>query len=161
MGKDESRVEELYELFFKLARPVVRRILWSEDDTIAWDIASKGVLAMGEKYKEEGNLEAWFYRLAKNECFERLRAERHRNEKSIEELSEVEFASLSVGNNGELAIRLKEVEYLPGEEHMVRRILEGYSLEEVAWEMGVHYNTIRKRWKEFIERQRRKACRNW
>ena len=151
---NDKELEILYKRFHQVARPMVFAILRREDDELAWDIASKGILEL-ESFAGDSEVMTWFKTLARRACVDQLRVEARRRETSVEELNEKEWNSLTVDNLGDLALELASVKYLKGERELVEQILEGESYADIGWKLGVSEGTVKKRWERFLERIRR------
>lgn len=150
----EQEKEKLFKQFHQAAVPLVYAILRREDDELAWDIATKGILEL-DSFKGDSDVITWFNTLARHACLYQLRIEKRRGEISLEELPEKDWDTLVVENEAVRKLDLDSLKYLKGERELVEKILEGQPYAEIAWELGVSESTVKQRWKRFLDRVRR------
>jgi RNA polymerase sigma-70 factor, ECF subfamily len=154
---DEPDSEErLLEAFRVQARNVIVYRLQSDDPTLEYQISHRAILAL-KKFRGESKLSTWFYHMAQNETKRELRRrirdrERHvpidvRDDEDEDEKCEVQLAAKTGNQDASLDLQ-KLRKGLSKEQKEVFGLMEvGYTLEEVAKQLGLPLGTIRSRYR--------------
>jgi RNA polymerase sigma factor (sigma-70 family) len=144
--------KKLYDAFRKQARNVIWWKLLREDQALAHDVALRAFMALS-KFRGKSRPSTWFYRIAKNEANRALEQDIEKRNRQVvidpggadDGLPVIEL--LAKPTNQDAALEVGQLSAsLPREQlELISRLLEGYTVEEVARETGIALGTARSR----------------
>lgn len=160
----------LYEAFRKQARNVIWWKLRRDNQTLAHDVAIRAFKNLS-KFRGKSRASTWFYRIAKNEANRELKHQiKKRNREVVIDPGGADgdravIELVAKPTNQDAALDVEQLsEDLPREQlEVISRIVQGYSLEEVAQATELPIGTVRSRHrlakKKMAKRARKKKPR--
>jgi RNA polymerase sigma-70 factor, ECF subfamily len=151
-GEADS-LERLVEAFSVQARNVIVHRLGSDDPTLEQQISHRAFMALKE-FRGKSNLSTWFYRIAQNEANRELHRRIEFRDRHVpldrgdgeDEGPEIQLEAKPANLDATLDLQ-KLRKSLPAEQDEVYRLMEqGFSLEEIAKQLGKPLGTIRSRY---------------
>ena len=147
IGGDESVFQALfvdyYPSLISFAMKYVEREEAAQD--IVQDVFVK-VWETREKLRGVENLSAYLYQMVRFKCFNHLRAEKIRHDASrsfTEEMDVVEMNEYIKEETFRIVMSIVE-ELPPGSRNVFSRVIQGYSAKEIAEELGITIETVKK-----------------
>lgn len=135
----------------RYARAIVFQTVSPFDPTLAEEIVSKALMQV-ESFEGKSAFSTWFYRLAKNACYDVLRDRlKHRRTQSLDSLRGDNFDALADNR----ALETVDYELLLGnllphldveEQELLKRRLEGQDYEEIGRWLGMTYRGAQTKW---------------
>ena len=145
--QDFTALEVLFKRFYKPLRAYAFRFVNDKDmsEDIVQDVFVK-IWESREKLGEIDNLSAYLYQMVRFKSFNYLRAEKIRQDATksfAEELDEIEMNEYI--KNETFRIVMQTLEDLPsGSRNVFSRAIQGYSAKEIAEELGIAVETVKK-----------------
>ncbi len=147
IGGDESVFQALfvdyYPSLISFAMKYVEREEAAQD--IVQDVFVK-VWETREKLRGVENLSAYLYQMVRFKCFNHLRAEKIRHDATrsfTEEMDVVEMNEYIKEETFRIVMSIVE-ELPPGSRNVFSRVIQGYSAKEIAEELGITIETVKK-----------------
>ena len=147
IGGDESVFQALfvdyYPSLISFAMKYVEREEAAQD--IVQDVFVK-VWETREKLRGVENLSAYLYQMVRFKCFNHLREEKIRHDATrsfTEEMDVVEMNEYIKEETFRIVMSIVE-ELPPGSRNVFSRVIQGYSAKEIAEELGITIETVKK-----------------
>lgn len=157
-GGDEAAFRQLVERHrtkvFSAIYGIVRRRNDAED--IAQQVFAKVYFSL-KSFDFRSSLTTWIYRIAVNECYDYLRKQKVRklvyeSDLATDDARTIEDSSLAVARTPSAAkateqrdFLMKLLEYISEDDRilLLQKEVEGFTIEELAYETGLNENTIK------------------
>jgi RNA polymerase sigma factor (sigma-70 family) len=152
-AQEPDAEKRLFEAFLAQARNVVGWKLRRDDKILAHDIATRARMAI-DKFRERSKVSTWFYRIAQNEANRVLKQdiEKRNREVPIDPVDEADdgrpaIEPLARPTNQDAALDVAQLSEGLSKEQLdvIARLVEGYSVAEVAKDTGIPLGTARSR----------------
>jgi len=147
MEGDEKTFQSLFIDYYPVLVSFAMKFV--EEQEVAEDIVQDVFVRMWEGRKsmtEIDNLSAYLYQMVRFKCFNHLRAEKVRQQVTMSFAEELEIAEMNEYIEHEtFRIVMLALEELPsGSRNVFSRAIQGYSAKEIADELGIAVETVKK-----------------
>ena len=147
--RDEAAFREIVNCWEPRLYYYLRRIVENENDV--WDILQETWLAVFQnirKLQDPLKFPTWLYRISHNKAVSLLRKENRYTQMTVEQTTdycENNNTMLAVNERAELVHKALEKLTLAHREVLTLHFLEGFSIREMAWVIGISEGTAKSR----------------